>query len=37
MLICAAGDIHGALDRFYEHVLAFECGRDGAIEPRHAA
>jgi len=24
MFICAAGDIHGALDRFYEDVLAFE-------------
>lgn len=24
MLICAAGDIHGALDRMYEHVSAFE-------------
>jgi len=24
MLICAAGDIHGALDRLYEDVLAFE-------------
>ena len=24
MLICAAGDIHGALDRMYEDVLAFE-------------
>ncbi len=24
MIVCAAGDIHGALDRFYEDVLAFE-------------
>ncbi len=24
MLICAAGDIHGAINRFYEDVLAFE-------------
>ncbi len=24
MMICAAGDIHGALDRLYEDVLAFE-------------
>ena len=24
MLICAAGDIHGAMDRLYEDVLAFE-------------
>lgn len=24
MIICAAGDIHGALNRFYEEVLAFE-------------
>lgn len=24
MILCAAGDIHGALDRFYEDVLAFE-------------
>jgi Calcineurin-like phosphoesterase len=24
MLICAAGDIHGSIDRFYENVLAFE-------------
>ncbi len=24
MLICAAGDIHGAMDRMYEDVLAFE-------------
>ena len=24
MIICAAGDIHGALDRLYEDVLAFE-------------
>jgi len=24
VLICAAGDIHGAMDRMYEDVLAFE-------------
>jgi hypothetical protein len=24
MLLCAAGDIHGAMDRMYEDVLAFE-------------
>jgi hypothetical protein len=24
MFICAAGDIHGALDRLYEDVFAFE-------------
>lgn len=24
MIICAAGDIHGAIDRMYEDVLAFE-------------
>ena len=24
MILCAAGDIHGALDRMYEEVLAFE-------------
>lgn len=24
MFICAAGDIHGALDRFYDDILAFE-------------
>jgi hypothetical protein len=24
MFICAAGDIHGAMDRLYEDVLAFE-------------
>ena len=24
MFICAAGDIHGAIDRFYDDVLAFE-------------
>jgi len=24
MLVCAAGDIHGALDRMYEDILAFE-------------
>ncbi len=24
MIICAAGDIHGAMDRFYEDVLTFE-------------
>ena len=24
MIICAAGDIHGAMDRMYEDVLAFE-------------
>jgi hypothetical protein len=24
MILCAAGDIHGALDRLYEDVLAFE-------------
>ena len=24
MIICAAGDIHGALDRMYEDILAFE-------------
>jgi hypothetical protein len=24
MLICAAGDIHGAMDRLYHDVLAFE-------------
>jgi predicted phosphodiesterase len=24
VLICAAGDIHGAMDRFYDDVLAFE-------------
>ena len=26
MILCAAGDIHGALDRMYEDVLAFEAG-----------
>lgn len=25
MILCAAGDIHGAMDRPYEDVLAFEC------------
>lgn len=24
MIICAAGDIHGAMDRLYENVLALE-------------
>ena len=24
MLICAAGDIHGAMDRLYQDVFAFE-------------
>lgn len=24
MIICAAGDIHGAIDRLYQEVLAFE-------------
>jgi len=24
VLICAAGDIHGAIERLYEEVLAFE-------------
>ena len=24
MLICAAGDIHGAMDRLYQDILAFE-------------
>lgn len=24
MLICAAGDIHGAMDRMYDDVLTFE-------------
>ncbi|HEV2268751.1 MAG TPA: hypothetical protein VGR92_04780 [Steroidobacteraceae bacterium] len=24
MLICAAGDIHGAINKLYEDVLAFE-------------
>ncbi len=24
MILCAAGDIHGALDRFYDDILAFE-------------
>jgi hypothetical protein len=24
MVICAAGDIHGAMDRMYQDVLAFE-------------
>lgn len=24
MILCAAGDIHGAIDRMYEDVLAFE-------------
>jgi hypothetical protein len=24
MILCAAGDIHGALDRLYEDVLALE-------------
>jgi hypothetical protein len=24
MLLCAAGDIHGAIDRMYDDVLAFE-------------
>jgi len=24
MLICAAGDIHGAMNRLFEDVLAFE-------------
>jgi len=24
LILCAAGDIHGALDRLFEDVLAFE-------------
>ena len=24
MFICAAGDIHGAMDRLYDSILAFE-------------
>ena len=24
MILCAAGDIHGAMDRMYEDILAFE-------------
>ena len=24
MIVCAAGDIHGAIDRLYQEVLAFE-------------
>jgi len=24
MIICVAGDIHGAMDRLYQDVLAFE-------------
>ena len=24
MIVCAAGDIHGAIDRLYDEVLAFE-------------
>jgi len=24
MFICAAGDIHGAMDRLYDEVLVFE-------------
>jgi len=27
MLICAAGDIHGAMDRLYDDVLSFEEGK----------
>jgi hypothetical protein len=43
MLICAAGDIHGAMDRLYEDVLGFEAAlaAPGAItratRSRHCA
>ena len=32
MIICAAGDIHGALDRMYDDVLAFEESLDVRFE-----
>lgn len=32
MLICAAGDIHGAMDAMYEDVLAFEANLDVRFE-----
>lgn len=31
MLICAAGDIHGAMDRMYEDVLAFEAALEWVL------
>jgi hypothetical protein len=32
VLICAAGDIHGAINRFYDDVLAFEMCLGGTFE-----
>ena len=32
MIICAAGDIHGAMDRMYEDVLAFEAALGARFE-----
>jgi len=31
MFICAAGDIHGAMDRLYDDVLAFEASLGRAL------
>lgn len=32
MLLCAAGDTHGALDRFYDDLLAFEADLGGRFD-----
>lgn len=32
MLICAAGDIHGAINRFYDDVLTFEISLGAAFD-----
>jgi predicted phosphodiesterase len=32
MLVCAAGDIHGALDRFYADVAAFEASLEDCFD-----
>lgn len=32
MIICAAGDIHGAVDRLYADVLDFEVGLGAGFE-----
>jgi hypothetical protein len=33
VLICAAGDIHGAIERLYDDVLAFEAALNALIAP----
>jgi len=37
VILCAAGDIHGALDRLYEDVLAFETALGARFEQRRTS